>query len=121
MNKTILVVEDNPDNMALVEEIIEDAGFNIMQSVRAEDGIENLYKGGIDLVLMDISLPEMDGLEATKIIKADNTISSVPIIGLSAHAMDSDREAAISAGCDDYLTKPLDEELLLELINRLLK
>ena len=120
MNKTILVVEDNPDNMALVEEILEDAGFDVIQKTRAEDGIESLYQGGIDLVLMDISLPDMDGLEATRIIKADEGLRLIPIVGLSAHAMDSDREAALAAGCDEYQTKPLNEDALVQMINKLL-
>lgn len=120
MSKTILAVEDNPDNMALLEEILEDAGFDMVQVTRAEDGIERLQQGGIDLVLMDVSLPDMDGLEATKIIKADEAVWQIPVIGLSAHAMTSDREAALAAGCDEYQTKPLDEDMLLETINRLL-
>lgn len=118
--KTILIIEDNPDNMALVEEILEDAGFITVQAMRAEDGIERLQQGGIDLVLMDMSLPEMDGLEATRVIKADSSLKAMSVIGLSAHAMQSDRDKALEAGCDDYLTKPIDEEALLEMISQLL-
>lgn len=120
MTKTILVIEDNPDNMALAEEILEDAGFITVQEIRAEDGIARLQQGGIDLVLMDVSLPEMDGLEATRIIKTFEALKKIPIVGLSAHAMTKDREAALQAGCDDYQTKPVDEDALLEAINRLL-
>lgn len=120
MTKTILIIEDNPDNMALAEEILEDAGFFTVQEMRAEEGIARLQQGGIDLVLMDVSLPEMDGLEATRIIKAFETLQQIPIIGLSAHAMAKDREAALQAGCDDYQTKPIDEDALLETIDRLL-
>jgi len=117
---TVLVIEDNPDNMALVDEILEDAGYTIIKAERAEDGIALLGKGGVDIVLMDVSLPEMDGLEATRIIKADTNMCNVPIIGLSAHAMESDRRAALDAGCDDYETKPIDEEALLRTIKSLL-
>ena len=106
--------------MVLAEQILEDAGFDIVQATRAEDGIECLKQGEIDLVLMDISLPDMDGLEATRIIKADEKLKAIPVIGLSAHAMTSDREAALSAGCDDYQTKPIEEDLLLNMINQLL-
>lgn len=120
VKKKILIVEDNPDNMVLAEQILEDAGFDIVQATRAEDGIECLKQGEIDLVLMDISLPDMDGLEATRIIKADEKLKAIPVIGLSAHAMTSDREAALSAGCDDYQTKPIEEDLLLNMINQLL-
>lgn len=121
MNKTILIVEDNADNMALAEEILEDAGFITVQAMRAEDGIERLQQGGIDLVLMDMSLPEMDGLEATRIIKTNSVLKEIPVIGLSAHAMSNYREAALEAGCDDYLTKPIDEEELLQMIDQYLK
>ncbi len=120
MNKTILVIEDNPDNMALVCEILEDADYLVQEAMRAEDGITRLKQGGIDLVLMDISLPEMDGMEATRLIKADNILKSIPVIGLSAHAMISDKEAALDAGCDDYQTKPIDESALLTLIDNYL-
>ncbi|MBE9526326.1 MAG: response regulator [Proteobacteria bacterium] len=120
MNKTILVIEDNPDNMALVCEILEDADYLVQEAMRAEDGITRLKQGGIDLVLMDISLPEMDGMEATRLIKADNILKSIPVIGLSAHAMISDKEAALDAGCDDYQTKPIDEGALLTLIDNYL-
>jgi len=120
MKKTILVIEDNLDNMALIEEILDDAGFNTEPATRAEDGIERLRQGGIDLVLMDISLPNMDGLEATRIIKADKALKAIPIIGLSAHAMGSDKVAAMEAGCDDYQIKPIDEDGLLKVINHFL-
>lgn len=120
MTKTILVIEDNADNMALVDEILEDAGFNTVQVMRAEDGIVLLQKGNIDLVLMDISLPDMDGLEATRIIKSNDALKNIPIIGLSAHAMVKDRDAALAAGCAGYQTKPINEDTLLESIERLL-
>ncbi len=114
--KTILVVEDNPDNMALVEQILEDEGFCVLKAVLAKDGIALLKESAVDMILMDISLPEMNGLEATKIIKAGETTKDIPVIALTAHAMETDREEAISAGCDGYLTKPIDEEELLETI-----
>ncbi len=117
MKKTILIIEDNADNMALADEILDDAGYNTVQVTRAEDGIERMKQGGIDLVLMDISLPDMDGLEATRIIKADDKLKLIPVLGLSAHAMVHDKEAALDAGCDDYQTKPINEDVLLERIH----
>ena len=117
----ILVVEDNPDNMALIEEILEDEGYKVLKASLAEEGIEILKKNRTDLIIMDISLPEMNGLEATKIIKADEDTKGIPIVALTAHAMPSDRDTALSAGCDDFLTKPIDEEKLLETINNFLK
>lgn len=120
MQKNILVIEDNPDNMALVEEILDDAGYGVEKSVRAEDGIERLYQGDIDLILMDVSLPDMDGLEATRIIRENEKFKQLPIVGLSAHAMKHDRDAALEAGCNDYQTKPIDETALLQVISQLL-
>jgi CheY-like chemotaxis protein len=119
--KTILVVEDNPDNMALIEQIMEDEGFCVLKAILAKDGIALLKERAVDLILMDISLPEMSGLDATRIIKAEQAIKDIPVIALTAHAMETDREMAISAGCDSYLTKPINEEELLETINQFLK
>ncbi len=118
--KRILVIEDNPDNMALIEEILEDEGFQVLKAGLAELGILRLREGGADLALMDISLPKMDGIEATKIIKKDASISQVPVIALTAHAMVSDKKRMLAAGCDAYLTKPIDEAVLLKEIYRLL-
>ncbi len=104
--------------MALLEEILEDDGFNIKKAPLAEDGIALLNKTAVDLILMDISLPGMSGLEAARLIKADRAVSAIPVIALTAHAMHNDREAAMSAGCDGFLTKPIDEDKLLEMINK---
>jgi CheY-like chemotaxis protein len=116
--KTILVVEDNPDNMALIEQILEDEGFCVLKAILARDGIALLKEEPVDLILMDLSLPEMGGLEATGIIKAEQATKNIPVIALTAHAMKTDRETALSAGCDGYLTKPINEEELLETINK---
>ncbi len=115
---TILVIEDNPDNMNLIEEILEDAGHTVLKATLAEDGITMLRETGADLILMDIALPQMSGLEATQIIKADATLCQTPVIALTAHAMASDRETALAAGCDHYQTKPIDEPALLNTIQR---
>ena len=115
---TILVIEDNPDNMDLIEEILEDHGHTVLKATLAEDGFRTLRQTGADLVLMDIALPQMSGLEATRIIKADAALRQTPVIALTAHAMDRDRETALAAGCDAYLTKPVDEALLLDTIQQ---
>ncbi|VVB89392.1 Chemotaxis protein CheY [uncultured archaeon] len=102
----ILVVEDNPLNMELVVEILKSKGFNVKT---AEDGEEALRKTEIevyDLILMDIELPGIDGVEVTKIIREKNKY--VPIIALTSYAMKGDRERFLSAGFDDYISKPLD-------------
>jgi len=116
----ILVIEDNPDNMSLIEEILEDEGYEVLKAMEAESGIKLLEGNGVDLILMDVSLPKMSGLEATAIIKANTKTSHIPIIALTAHAMEEDRNAAFRAGCDHYLTKPIDEELVLETIKAIL-
>ena len=106
------------DNLDLVTEILEDEGYNVTGAGCAKDGIRLLGKGGIDLVLMDIGLPDMDGLEATKIIKSDSSTKMVPVVALTAYAMKGDKERVLDAGCDEYLTKPLSEDELLETIRR---
>ena len=116
MKTTILVIEDNPDNLDLVTEILEDEGYIIIGAGSAEEGIKKLREGEIDLVLMDVGLPDMDGLEATRIVKADKRLNQIPIIALTAYAMKGDKEKVLEAGCDGYLTKPLDESILLETI-----
>ncbi|MFH2130241.1 MAG: response regulator [bacterium] len=120
---TILVIEDNPDNMALIEQILEDEGFETLKTDRAEDGIKQLKTSTVrvDLILMDISLPVMNGLEATGMIKQDPLLKDIPLIVLTAHAMETDKEAAFSAGCNDFLSKPIDEDKLLAAINHYLK
>ena len=117
---TILVIEDNPDNMALIEEILEDEGFTVLKAFLAEEGIKLLTETRPDLIIMDISLPEMDGLEATRIIKSDDHNNCIPIVAITAHAMQKDRDIALAAGCDDFLTKPIEEEKLLKALNRFL-
>ncbi|MDM8516456.1 response regulator [Desulfobacterales bacterium HSG16] len=116
--KTVLVVEDNRDNMDLIEEILEDEGYAILQAFRAEDGLTILKKNKIDMIVMDISLPQMSGLEATRHIKADVETRDIPILVLTAHARETDRIAALSAGCDDFLTKPIDEDVLMTTIRK---
>ena len=115
---TILVVEDNRDNMALIVEILEDEGYAVLQAFRAEDGIAMLQENKIDLIVMDVSLPRMSGLEATQHIKADQKTKDIPLLVLTAHARTADREVAFSAGCDDFLTKPIDENVLLATIRK---
>jgi len=109
--KTILIVEDVALNRDLLVQLLEDR----YQLVLAEDGAEALQRAQEvepDLILMDLSLPHVDGWEATRRLKADTRLAHIPVIALSAHAMRGDEERARAAGCDDFLTKPLDESLL---------
>lgn len=109
--KTILIVEDIDLNIDLLTQLLEDE-YNLLIAKDGAQGVALTEQGKPDLVLMDISLPIMDGYEATRHIRG--TFRSLPIIGLSAHAMPGDDEKARAAGCTDYLTKPVDEDLLLK-------
>jgi two-component system, cell cycle response regulator DivK len=108
--KTILIVEDIDLNIDLLTQILED-DYNILIAMDGPQGVALVEQNQPDLVLMDISLPVMDGYEATRTIRKAGY--SLPIIGLSAHAMQGDAERALAAGCTDYLTKPVDEDMLL--------
>jgi two-component system cell cycle response regulator DivK len=109
--KTILIVEDTDLNIDLLTQILEDK-YKILVAKDGSQGVSMTEQNTPDLVLMDISLPIMDGYEATRIIR--KSFQSLPIIGLSAHAMQGDADKAKAAGCNDYLTKPVDEDLLLK-------
>jgi len=109
--KTILIVEDIELNIDLLTQILEE-DYNILVAKDGAEGVALTEQNKPDLILMDISLPVMDGYEATSNIR--KTFPSLPIIGLSAHAMQGDAERAKAAGCTDYMTKPVDEDLLLK-------
>jgi CheY-like chemotaxis protein len=112
----ILVVEDNQDNMTLISDVLNSLNYDVIQAVDGEQGVSMAQAEHPDLILMDLSLPRMDGWTATRYIKANPDLHQIPIIALTAHAMMGDRERALEAGCDDYLSKPLN---LRELANKL--
>lgn len=116
MAHSILVVEDNPDNQQLVTWILEDEGYVVTCSDTAEDGLMMLQANTFAVVLMDISLPGMDGKEATQTIRNNSDYDGLPIIALTAHAVQGEREAIMASGVDDLLTKPVDEAELVEMI-----
>ena len=116
----ILLVEDNEMNRDMLSRRLSRKGFEIVLAVDGRQGVEMGVKGGYDLILMDMSLPEVDGWEATRQIRATPEGASVPIIALTAHAMAGDREKALAAGCNDYDTKPIELPRLLEKIEALL-
>ena len=119
MNK-IAVVEDNPDNRLLVQVILE-SQYAIIEYENGFDALAGLQKEKPDLVLLDVSLPGMDGIEVLRRLRASEELRGLPVIALTAHAMAGDREKCLAAGFDDYVTKPiLDEALLLEAIRKLL-
>ncbi len=120
MMQRILLVEDNEANREMLARRLERSGFAVLAAGDGRQGIEAAHSEKPDLILMDMSLPEIDGWEATRRIKADPQTAAVPIIALTAHAMAGDREQALAAGCDDYDTKPVEFKRLLEKIRRLL-
>lgn len=116
--KTILIVEDTDLNIDLLTQILED-DYSLLVAKDGAQGVRMAQENSPDLILMDISLPVMDGYEATRRIRT--TLESTPIIGLSAHAMQGDEIRAKEAGCNDYLTKPVDEDLLVKKIKEYLE
>jgi two-component system cell cycle response regulator DivK len=116
MSSRILVVEDNADNRVLIMDVLDSMNYEVIIATDGEEGVKKATAERPDLILMDISLPQMDGLTATRRIKAMPELQHIPIIALTAHAMVGDRERALDAGCDDYVSKPID---LRELTNKL--
>jgi CheY-like chemotaxis protein len=116
----ILIVEDNEMNRDMLSRRLERRGFTVVMAVDGRQGVASARTEKPDLVLMDMSLPVMDGWTATREIKADPELAVIPVIALTAHAMDGDREKAMAAGCDDYDTKPIELPRLLEKIQRFL-
>ena len=116
----ILLVEDNEMNRDMLSRRLQRKGYEVTMAVDGRQGVEMARSGGYDLVLMDMSLPEIDGWEATRQLRAVPETRALPIIGLTAHAMAGDREQALKAGCDDYDTKPVELPRLIAKIEALL-
>jgi two-component system, cell cycle response regulator DivK len=116
----VLLVEDNEMNRDMLSRRLTRRGFQVVCAVDGQQGVDLARSENPDIILMDMSLPVLDGWEATRRIKSDDNTRNVLLIGLSSHAMSGDREKAIEAGCDDYDTKPVDLDRLLEKIEHLL-
>jgi two-component system, cell cycle response regulator DivK len=116
----VLLVEDNEMNRDMLSRRLIRRGFQVMFAVDGQNGIDLARSERPNIILMDMSLPVIDGWEATRRLKADDATRSIPVIGLTAHAMSGDRERAIEAGCDDYDTKPVELDRLIGKIERLL-
>ena len=113
----ILVVEDNMDNMTLISDVLQSLNYEVIQATDGEQGIKKTEEEKPDLILMDLSLPRMDGWTATKHIKANPELQHIPVIALTAHAMVGDRERALEVGCDDYISKPINLKELASKLN----
>ena len=117
----ILLVEDNEMNRDMLSRRLTRNGFDIVIAVNGQQGVELASSETPDLILMDMSLPVLDGWEATRQLKANGATAKIPVIALTAHAMVQDKEKALAAGCDDFDTKPVELPRLLEKINSLLR
>jgi len=117
--KKILVVEDVDFNRDLLVQLLED-DYEVIEAANGQEGVKLAERERPDLMLMDLSLPVMDGWKATRQLKANDNLRSIPVIALTAHAMKGDEEKALAAGCDDYLVKPLDEDELIAKIQKYL-
>ena len=116
----VLLVEDNEMNRDMLSRRLIRRGFQVVFAMDGQQGVDLARTERPDIILMDMSLPVIDGWEATRRVKADDVTRSVPVIGLTAHAMAGDREKAIEAGCDDYDTKPVELDRLIGKIERLI-
>lgn len=114
MTSRILCVEDNPQNMRLVRKILTSSGYEVLEAENGLDGVDIAVSGSPHLILMDINLPDIDGLEATRRIKENPSTQHIPVIALTANAMYGDEERCIAAGCDGYISKPVSKSRLIE-------
>ena len=115
MTKVILVVDDDPKSLVLIRDLLKVSGYKTIEATNGKQGVELAKAKKPDLILMDIQMPIVDGIEATRILKADATTRNIPVLALTAYAMKEDEERIFQAGCDGYITKPIDiHELLKE-------
>ena len=116
----VLIVEDNADNRDIYSTILRHRGFVVMEAENGEDGVRMAREHLPAVVLMDVAMPGMNGWEATKLLKADPATAAIPVIAVTAYAMDADRRKAAEAGCDGYLAKPVEPRRVAEEVERVL-
>jgi len=119
-NETVLVIEDNEMNMKLVRSLLQIGKYSVLEAIDAENGIQLAREHHPDLILMDIQLPGMDGLTATREIKSDPAVKDISIVALTSYAMQGDEEKARDAGCAGYIAKPIDTRSFLETVGQFL-
>jgi two-component system cell cycle response regulator DivK len=120
-SQVIMIVEDNPDSRALVGKVLRARGYRIIEAVDGEEALLKVAEERPDLMLMDISIPKLDGLEVTRRIRKQEGGKDIPIVALTAHAMQGDREKALAAGCDGYISKPISVRDLPNQIRKFIK
>ena len=113
MSKVILVIEDQEDNRRILRDLLNSVDYEVIEAVTGEDGVRSAMAYQPDLILMDIQLPDFDGYEATRRIKANPALSPIPIIAVTSYALSGDDVKAFEAGCDAYVTKPFSPRALL--------
>lgn len=118
--KTVLIVEDNEDNLVIYSTILRHAGFQVLEARDGQAGVDAATREQPALVLMDVSIPIIDGWEATRRLKASAATTNIPIIALTAHALASDQQKAFDAGCDGYIAKPAEPRVVLAAVERYL-
>ena len=116
MSKVILIVDDQPINVKLLHVVLRKNGYTTLEAIDGKQGVEMARAQKPDLILMDKNMPVMDGLEATQVLKEDNTTKDIPIICISSSAMKGDREIILESGCDEYISKPVDIYKVLEIV-----
>ena len=116
--KTVLLVEDNEDNLTIYTTILRFGGYRVVEARDGRAALEAARTVAPDLILMDVSIPYVDGLEVTRRLKADPATRRIPIIALTAHALPSDRDRALEAGCDGYISKPAEPRAILAAVRR---
>lgn len=121
MQAKILYIEDNPQNMRLVRKMLSVSGYQMLEAPDGKSGLSLAESEHPDLILMDINLPDIDGIEATKYLKTCDELSKIPVIALTANVMHGDKERFTAAGCDGYLGKPVTRTELLNVINHFLE
>jgi len=120
-NETVLYIEDNIDNRTLIRRILSAEGYKVIEAAQAKEALEILKTAQVDLILMDINMPDIDGYTLTAQIRGMPGFGSVPIVALTANVMRGDRERSLEAGCDGYIQKPIDIDLLPQQVERYLR
>lgn len=118
--KRVLLVEDNDDNRTIFATILTHRGYDVVEAPNGLEGVLKAESHHPDLIIMDLSLPVMDGIEATRRIRSNPHTSGIPVLAVTAHARESDRDNAIRAGCNDYLAKPVEPRRLVEQVERII-
>jgi len=117
----VLYIEDNPDNMILVKRVLEIEGYEVLSAATGREGLVKALRDRPDIIITDINLPDIDGYEITNNLKKDKATAHIPVVAMTANVMQKDRENVFGAGCDGYITKPIDVDELPEQIESFLK